>query len=128
MSRFRKGSFLLPVALGTLLAGCTAPPLADDPAARLGAAPYPVLVPVEPLLAEAARRRITPETTAEIRNRSEAARSRAERVRSRAPAAGDLAARAERLRRRAAALRNSDPVSDSERDKLAQALARRAAR
>ena len=73
------------VALALLAAGCTPP---DLPAARLPAdTPYPSLVPVEPLLAEAARPPSPdPETARQAQEaRAAALRARAARLRSAGP-------------------------------------------
>lgn len=85
------------------LAACAElPPLEDSVSPAALNAPFPKLVPLDPLLAQSA-----------IPSRAEAAQGalqvRSDRLRRRAipsPGTGDLAARARRLRERAEILRN----------------------
>lgn len=89
-----------------LLAGCAELPLMEgtiSPAAR--AQPSPVLVPLDPLLAQGRRRSVAQEAQAPLSARG-AALSRSTIA---SPGTADLAARGSRLRERAATLR-AQPV------------------
>lgn len=82
-----------------LLTGCTAfPELEATTSAEARAAPYPRLVPLEPLIAAAQETALAPETGAR------------------------LAARAAALRGRAARLRRSQVLSPAERGRLLRAI------
>jgi len=100
----------------SLLAGCTQFPELDrtiTPA--LEAAPYPDLVPIDPLLAKATAGRIDPlRTEAALTGRAANLEARAARV-SRTSAQSASAARVARLRARAAELRRArQAAEDSE--------------
>ncbi|MBA85399.1 hypothetical protein ACSSNL_02615 [Thalassobius sp. S69A] len=74
--------FLLLTPLFPLCAGCAQLPDLDDhvtPAARQ--APYPALVPLEPLLAGATETAISENTDPQLRARAAALRARAQRMR-----------------------------------------------
>ena len=65
-----------------IAAGCAQVPELDDhvtPAAK--AAPYPALVPLDPLLNSTAETRITDQTDPELQARAAALRARAQRMR-----------------------------------------------
>ncbi len=81
--QMRPSLIICTVLASSLLAGCTDMPDLDDrltPAAR--SAPYPALVPVEPLLAQAsADQQITDDTAPALQSRVAGLRARAARLR-----------------------------------------------
>jgi hypothetical protein len=100
----------------SLLAGCTQFPELDRTITpELEAAPYPDLVPIDPLLAKATAGRIDPaRTEAALTGRAANLEARAARV-SRTSAQAATAARVARLRARAAELRRArQAAEDSE--------------
>ena len=75
---------VLPVLLALLGAGCTRFPDLDGAAAVAAqAAPWPVLVPLDPLLAQGAAITITPAVASDLDARAAALRARAARLRAR---------------------------------------------
>jgi hypothetical protein len=100
----------------SLLAGCTQFPELDRTITpELEAAPYPDLVPIDPLLAKATAGRIDPaRTEAALTGRAANLEARAARV-SRTSAQSATAARVARLRARAAELQRArQAAEDSE--------------
>ena len=100
----------------SLLAGCTQFPALDRTITpELEAAPYPDLVPIDPLLAKATAGRIDPlRTEAALTGRAANLEARAARV-SRTSAQSASAARVARLRARAAELQRArQAAEDSE--------------
>jgi hypothetical protein len=73
---------VLPLTLALALAGCTQFPELDSRTADIDPrAPYPALVPLEPLLAQARDTRIDDESEARVAARVAALNARAERLR-----------------------------------------------
>ncbi|MGR3475260.1 MAG: hypothetical protein ACU0CJ_13160 [Sulfitobacter sp.] len=104
----------------TLFAGCAQFPELDRTITpELEAAPYPDIVPIAPLLAQATAGRIDPvQTEAELSGRAAQLEARAGRVSSNSTDT-TTAARVARLRARAERLRQQRITSD-ERERLAQ--------
>lgn len=137
----------LGLVLALTVTGCAAPPdLRGQASAAARAAPYPSLVPIEGLLAEAAKGRLDADTVAQfeariaglqrrgaalrrqmVLTRSERARleARAARLRPAAPRqAAEIDTRIAELRARAEDLRRQILVTDADRARMEAALAR----
>ncbi|MGR3572657.1 hypothetical protein [Brevirhabdus sp.] len=114
---------LIVLLSGLSLAGCADYPNLQSAVSRQARnAPYPSLVPVDPLLDAAAQRRITPATGAGLQARADRLARRARRIDHGADGLGAAGqARAEALRRRAAALRDMPVLDKAERDRLSAA-------
>ncbi|UOA31317.1 hypothetical protein DSM110093_01081 [Sulfitobacter sp. DSM 110093] len=101
----------------TLMAGCTQFPALDRTITpELDAAPFPDIVPIDPLLAQASAGRIDPaRTEAELSGRAAQLDARAGRIGSNSADAA-TAARVARLRARASELKRTRQAAESGED------------